>query len=90
MSTKVKLAIAFFVVVFLGVIGFSSFQATRTRYRVCMSIDGRSHCAVAQGRNAKEAIQSAMQIDCGLIAANRDQLMVCTTQEPQSVEKLSK
>jgi hypothetical protein len=90
MSTRIKLAIAFFILVFLGVIGFSSFQATRMRYRVCMSIDGRSHCAVAQGRDAKEAIQSAIQIDCGLISANRDQLMVCTTQQPQSVEQLSK
>jgi hypothetical protein len=88
MSAKMKLAIAFFIVVFLAVIGFSSFQATRTRYRVCMSIDGRSHCAVAEGKTAKEAIQSAMQIDCGLISANRDQLMVCTTKEPDSVQEI--
>ncbi len=88
MSTKIKLAIAFFIVVFLAVIGFSSFQATRTRYRVCMSIGGRSHCAVAEGKTAKEAIQSAMQIDCGLISANRDELMVCTTKQPDSVVEL--
>ena len=85
-----KLAIAFFIVIFLTVIGFSSFQATRMRYRVCMSIGGRSHCAVAEGKTAKEAIESAVQIDCGLISSNRDQLMVCTTQQPQSIEKLSK
>lgn len=85
-----KLAIVFFVVVFLAVIGFSSLEATRTRYRVCMSIDGRSHCAEAEGKTSKEAIQSAMQIDCGLIAANRDQLMVCTTKQPDSVEKVKK
>jgi hypothetical protein len=90
MSRNVKLSIAFLVVVFLGVIGYSSFQATRMRYRVCMSIDGRTHCAVAEGKTSQEAIQSAMQIDCGLISATRDQLMVCTTQQPQSVEKLAK
>lgn len=90
MSATVKWVIALFVVAFAAVIAYSSFQATKVRYEVCMSIDGRSHCAVAQGRSAKEAIQSAMEIDCGLITANRDQLMVCEASQPQSVRLLSK
>lgn len=88
MSTKIKLVIGLFVLVFAGVILYSSMQATRVRYQVCMRLDGRTHCAVAQGRTAKEAIQSAMQIDCGLIADGRDQLMVCETQQPQSVKAI--
>jgi hypothetical protein len=88
MSAKIKWVIALFVLVFGGVIAYSSMQATRVRYQVCMRLDGRTHCAVAEGRSAKEAIQSAMQIDCGLISADRDQLMVCETQQPQSVKAL--
>ncbi len=90
MNAKVKWIIAIFVVVFASVIAYSSIQATRVRYQVCMSIDGRSHCAVAQGRSAKEAIQSAMEIDCGLISQSRDQLMVCEGSQPQSVKRLSR
>lgn len=90
MSARIKWAIAVFVVVFAGVIGYSSFQATRVRFQVCMSLEGRSHCAVAQGRSAQEAIQSAMEIDCGLLAARRDQLMVCEGSQPQSVTQVEK
>lgn len=90
MNAKIKWIIAIFVIVFAAVIGYSSIQATRVRYRVCMSIDGRTHCSVAQGRSAKEAIQSAMQADCGLIAVSRDQLMVCEGTPPKSVERLSR
>jgi hypothetical protein len=86
MSTRIKLAIAVFVLVFIGVIVYSSYQATGNRYRVCVSLNGRTHCAVAQGRTPKEAITSAQQIDCGLLANSRDELMVCTTTEPQSIE----
>jgi hypothetical protein len=88
MSAKIKLAIAVFILAFLGVIGYSSLQATKVRYQVCMSIDGRSHCAVAQGRSAKEAIQSAMEIDCGLLSQSRDQLMVCEASQPKSVQAI--
>jgi hypothetical protein len=88
MSAKIKWAIVVFVLVFAGVIGYSSFQATRVRYQVCMSIDGRTHCSVARGRTAHEAVQSAMQIDCGLISQSRDQLMVCMASQPQSVKQL--
>ena len=90
MSLKIKLAIAAFVIAVGAVLAVSSIQATRVSYRVCMSIDGRSHCAVAEGHSEKVAIQSAMEIDCGLISATRDQLMVCEGTQPTSVEKLEK
>jgi hypothetical protein len=90
MSLKIKLAIAAFVVAIGAVIAVSSMEATRVSYRVCMSIDGRSHCAVAEGHSEKVAIQSAMEIDCGLIAASRSQLMVCEGSQPASVEKVEK
>lgn len=86
MSTRIKLAIFAFVVIFIAVIAYSSYQATANRYRVCVDFQGRTHCAVAQGRTAQEAITSAQQIDCGLLANNRDELMVCSTTPPQSAD----
>jgi hypothetical protein len=86
MSTRIKLAIAAFVLIFIGVIVYSSYQATGNRYRVCVTLNGRTHCAVAQGRTPQEAITSAQQIDCGLLSNSRDELMVCSSKQPESVE----
>lgn len=86
MSTRIKLAIAAFVLIFVAVIAYSSYQAAANRYRVCVDFHGRTHCAVAQGRTVQEAITSAQQIDCGLLANTRDELMVCTTTPPTSAD----
>lgn len=90
MSAKLKWAIALLVLLFISVIAYSSFQATRDRYQVCMNFGGRSHCAVAQGRTPQEAMRSAQEIDCSLLASDRDQLMVCEASQPQSVQAMSK
>ncbi|HVB98523.1 MAG TPA: hypothetical protein VNJ12_04230 [Candidatus Dormibacteraeota bacterium] len=90
MSAKFKWTIAILALVFIVVIGYSSFQATRDRYQVCMSLHGRTHCAVAQGRSPQEAMRSAQEIDCGLLSRDRDELMVCETTEPQSVQAMPK
>lgn len=82
--------IAVFVAAFVAVIAYSSVEATRTRYRVCVEFHGRVHCAEAQGRTAQDAIRSAHDIDCGLLAGSRDELMACESTEPQSVESLAK
>jgi hypothetical protein len=90
MSAKFKWTIAVLVVIFVSVIAYSSIQATRVRYQVCVNFRGRNHCAVAEGRSAAEAMRSAQEIDCGLLAQDRDQLMVCETTEPQSIRALPK
>jgi hypothetical protein len=86
MSAKFKWAIAIFVVVFVSVLAYSSFQATRVRYQVCMNLHGRVHCAVAQGRTPQVAMRSAQEIDCGLLSNDRSELMVCEASQPQSIE----
>ncbi len=90
MSAKFKWTIALLVLVFLTVIVYSSFQATRVRYQVCVTFGGSTHCSVAEGRTAQEAIRSAQEIDCGLLSHDRDQLMVCEANEPQSVKAMPK
>lgn len=72
-------------VLFIGVLAYSSFQATHDRYEVCMTFKGNSHCASASGANYQQAVRSAQQIDCELLANGRDQNMVCLDQEPVSV-----
>jgi hypothetical protein len=57
-------------------------------YMVCMDFQGGSHCATARGLTAAEAIQSAHEIDCSLLASNRDTNMVCLDKEPSSVQRV--
>ncbi len=68
----------------------SSLQQTHAEYEVCMQFRGGSHCANAAGANYKEAVRSAEEIDCQLLASGRDQTMVCLDTEPSSVRELTK
>jgi hypothetical protein len=72
-------------VLFIGILAYSSFQATRDQYEVCMTFKGNSHCASASGTNYQEAVRSAQQIDCEMLANGRTQNMVCLDQQPSSV-----
>lgn len=90
MGAKFKWTIAILAVVFVAIMAYSSIQATKDQYRVCVNFRGRIHCAVAQGRTPQEAMRSAQEIDCGLLTEDRDQLMVCEANQPQSVQMMPK
>jgi hypothetical protein len=90
MNKRIKWLIAGLVVLFLAVIAYSSVQATRHRYQVCVQFHGRTHCSLAEGRTPQDAIRSAHDIDCGLLAGNRDELMACESTPSQSVQEITK
>jgi len=71
---------------FIGILTYSSLQATRDRYEVCVEFNGNSHCASASGTNYREAVRSAQEIDCELLTNGRDQNMVCLDQQPTSIK----
>ncbi len=89
MSAKLKWIIGLGAALFLAVLITSSFEQSRYRYQVCVSFQGRSHCSTAQGRTPAEAMRSAKDEDCALLAASRDQLMACEDTEPSSVQRVS-
>ena len=72
----------------LGVLVYSSVQQTRKRYEVCVSFKGSSHCATAAGSTYDQAVRSAQEIDCELLANGRDENMVCLANPPASVRAL--
>lgn len=74
---------------FVGILTYSSLQATRDQYEVCVTFNGNSHCASASGTNYQEAVRSAQQIDCELLANGRDQNMVCLDQQPASIKRVT-
>jgi hypothetical protein len=72
----------------LGVLVYSSVQQTRKRYEVCVSFKGSTHCATAAGSTYDQAVRSAQEIDCELLANGRDENMVCLANPPASVRTL--
>lgn len=74
----------------LCVLVYSSFQQTRQQYEVCMNFKGAAHCANAAGATYSEAVRSAQEIDCELLANGRDENMVCLNTEPASIRSVKK
>lgn len=89
-SNQVRWIIAIGVVVLLAILIRSTVQATRAEYQVCMAFKGGTHCASATGTSQSEAIRSAQEIDCQMLANGRDETMVCLDTQPSSVRELKK
>jgi hypothetical protein len=64
-------------VLFIAALVHFTFQQTRLEYQVCMSFAGGTHCATAKGATADDAVRSAKDIDCGLLANGRDANIRC-------------
>jgi hypothetical protein len=74
--------------VLVGVLAYSSYEATHKKYQVCMSFKGAIHCAIATGATPDDAIRSAQEIDCELVTNGRDELTSCLSMQPTNVEEV--
>ena len=84
-SNQVRWIIALGAAALVGALAYSTLQQTRERYEVCVSFKGASHCATAAGSNYDQAVRSAQEIDCQLLANGRDENMVCLANQPTSI-----
>lgn len=89
-SNSVRWIIVIGAVVLFGILIHSTMQATQAEYEVCMAFKGGSHCASAKGTSQSEAVRSAEEIDCQMLASGRDETMVCLDTQPSSVKELKK
>jgi hypothetical protein len=87
-SNQMRWIVALGALLLVGVLVYSSVQQTRKRYEVCVSFKGSSHCATAAGSTYDQAVRSAQEIDCELLANGRDENMVCLANPPASVRAL--
>jgi len=87
-SNQMRWIVALGALLLVGVLVYSSVQQTRKRYEVCVSFKGSSHCATAAGSTYDQAVRSAQEIDCELLANGRDENMVCLANPPVSVRAL--
>lgn len=75
--------------IFAVFLGYSSFHQSVFRVEACVDFRGRRHCAEASGRTRADAVRSAQEIDCELVANGRDENMACLDEQPSSVRFLS-
>jgi hypothetical protein len=75
---------------FFAILIYLSMRQTQQEYEVCMAFRGATHCASAAGSTHDEAVRSAEEIDCQMLATGRDETMVCLAQPPSSVRQMQK
>lgn len=84
-SNQFRWIIALGAVALVAVLAYSTMQQTRQQFEVCVQFKGGSHCATASGSSQDQAIRSAQEIDCQLLANGRDENMVCLANPPSTV-----
>lgn len=89
-SHQVHWIMALGAIVLVGVLAYSSFQQTRQTFEVCMNFKGASHCATAAGATYDQAVRSAQEIDCELLANGRNENMACLANQPSSIRQTKK
>lgn len=87
-SNKMRWIMVLGGIALIGTLLYSSFQQTHLKYEVCVTFKGGMHCASATGATSTEAIRSAQEIDCQMLANGRDENMVCLDSSPTSVREL--
>jgi hypothetical protein len=72
----------------VGYLLHSSMEQTQNKYEVCMNFKGMVHCATASGATPSDAIRSAQDIDCSMLANGRDETMVCVGSPPTNTRQV--
>lgn len=87
-TTLVLLGIAGFAV-FLGVMTYSMLGNRKLRVEVCVDFNGRTSCRIASGPTKEEAVRTATDNACALIASGMTDTMTCGHQPPSSIKILN-
>ncbi|HEY6466050.1 MAG TPA: hypothetical protein VIY69_08670 [Candidatus Acidoferrales bacterium] len=77
-------------IAFVAILIYLSMKQTQQQYHVCMAFKNGTHCATASGSTYDEAVRSAQEIDCQLLAVGRDETMVCLGTQPTSIQRVQK
>lgn len=67
----------------------STMGQSKFRVEVCMEFQGRSSCRVAAGPNEEQALRTATENACALIASGMTDSMACDRTPPKSIRWLS-
>lgn len=85
---KTGLWIAIGVVVFMGMVVYSTMGLKRHRVEACMEFNGRTSCRTAAGETPERAKTAAIQNACALIASGVGDSIACQNKPPVSLKNL--
>lgn len=85
---KTALAVTVFTLAVLGLLIYSSLGLRKHRVEVCVSFQGRTNCRTASGSTREQAVRTATDNACALIASGMTDSMACTSAPPTSVKWL--
>jgi hypothetical protein len=77
-----------FALVFAAILTFSLLSLRRHRVEVCIEFRGRSECRQASGANRDEAIRTATDAACTMLASGMTESMQCGRTNPSSLKDL--
>ena len=86
--TKLILLVGGGFILFLGVITWQMSSLRQNRVEVCMAFQGRQNCSTASGASKDEALRTATDAACTLIAGGVTDTQACARTQPVSVRWL--
>lgn len=76
------------VVLFIGLVVYSTLGMKKHRVEVCMEFNGRTSCRTAGGETPDRAKTAAIQNACALIASGVGDSIACQNRPPVSLKNL--
>jgi hypothetical protein len=88
-NKRLALIIFLAVVAFLAILFRSMMDLRKNRVEVCITFNGRQACRVASGPTQAEAVRTATDNACALVASGVTETMACSRTAPDSVKPLN-
>lgn len=88
MSKRLKVALFFLFLLFLVMLVHSSLRLGQVRVEVCVEFKGRANCGTAAAPTEEEAIRTATDNACALIASGVTETIACSDTTPASIRRL--
>jgi hypothetical protein len=87
-SRNVKLAIGMAFLVFVVLLVYSTLRLGEVTVEVCMEFKGRANCGTASAPTEEEAVRTATDNACGLLASGVTETLACSRTPPRSLRRL--
>lgn len=87
---KIGLIIAVFVVLFVGLMAYSTMHGPKYRAEVCVEFSGRKACKTVSAKSDEAAVRAGMDGACADVASGVTETMRCVGAQPASVKWLER
>lgn len=89
MSRNAKIIIGAAFLLFAAILVYSSLGLGQVKVELCVEFKGRTGCGTAAAPTEEEAIRTASDNACALIASGMTDSIACSRTPPKSVRRLS-